>query len=252
MVLSGCLWDPFEPKCLGKSWGEQQIPTLDPQNLSNPGRRGSVTEHLQDGQHPGIPGLKPHQLHIAPREHMVRLTGSCWGREACACLFTSDSPAAAGYSWKCSLILLTSSMCHSKSPLTNLSGSPAIKRLKTFPKHSPAPRKRFFPTVLTPISHPLCPLPYILALLAATFSTQFPEIRLGPSHPAREALRMAGCEEDGFTEPWVPVVLTHSPTASGSKSWFLSSLGDCFPVASSITAPSRGPDPNPEGRPSLP
>lgn len=252
MVLSGCLWDPFGPKYLGKGWGEQQIPTLDPQNLSNPGRRGSVTEHLQDGHHPGIPGLKPHQLHIAPRGPMVRLTGGCGGRGTCAWLSTSDSPTAASYSWKCSQILLTSSMCHSKSPLTNLSGSPAIKRQKTFPKHSPAPRKRFFSTVLTPVSHPLCPLPYIIARLRATFSTQFPEIWLVPSHPAREALRVAGCEEDGFTEPWVPIVLTHGPTASGSKSWFPSSLRSCFPTASSIMAPSRGPDPNPGGRPSLP
>lgn len=61
MVLSGSLWDG-SPWAAVPWWGEQQTLTLDPQNLSSPGRRGSTTEDLQDGRHSGIPGLKVRNL----------------------------------------------------------------------------------------------------------------------------------------------------------------------------------------------
>lgn len=125
MVVSGSLWDPFGPQCLGRGQGEQQTPTWDPQNLSSPGRRASVTEELQglipvwDPRVKSGKVRKPHQLHITPRGPMVRLTGGSGGRGTCAWLFTSDSPEAAGYRWKCSRILFTSSVYHSESPLTS-------------------------------------------------------------------------------------------------------------------------------------
>lgn len=53
-ALSGSPWDSFGPPCLGRGRDEQQTLILDPQNLCSPGRRGSMTEHLQDGPHPRV------------------------------------------------------------------------------------------------------------------------------------------------------------------------------------------------------